>query len=180
MRLFIIFIFLTFVVLENSNAAPQSTPTKSNPINNKNLVTQDTDDYFPPDQKKTFKLQFGGIAGEFNGNDPKNWHYLIAVTKKSEFEFERFFMWGISLISNQSAEAKVQVDGTSLFQMAPEWSHVGIGLSQFIWGQDGISNLININQTKITTYADLGPYFQIQAYYGLRGLAYSLTFQSWF
>jgi hypothetical protein len=180
MRLLIVFIFLTFVVLETNNAAPQSTPIRSSPIGDKSVVQDDADVFDPPSVKKNFKLQFGAIAGNFNENEPANWHYLIGVMKQSELSFERSFQWGLSLISNQSVELKVQMDLTSLFLLDPYWDGMGLGVSQFIWGQDGISNLVNVNQTKFSFYSNLGPHFQAQLYYGLKGLAYSLSFQSWF
>lgn len=180
MRLFIIFIFLTFVWIQNVNAAPQSSTVKSSPIDDKNLVNQDADDYYPPAAKQNFKMQFGGISGKFNDNDAKSWHYMIGLARKSEFDFERYFYWGLSLVSNESAEVKIQADLNSLFMIDPLWRDFGIGVSQFMWGENGISNLVNINQTKFVIYADVATYFQIQAYTGLQGIAYSISFQSWF
>ena len=77
-------------------------------------------------------------------------------------------------------ELKTQIDLASLCSMDSPWDSFGIGASQFIIGRDGISNLININQTKFTFYSDLGPYVQLQGYFGFKGLAYSLNFQAWF
>lgn|GEM_PF-3129204 len=180
MRLFIIFIFLTFVVLKSTNAAPQSTPTPSSPIDDKSVLKQDGDDFFPPSSKRNFRFQFGGLSGAFNDNKESDWHYIFGITRRNEFSFERSFMWGASIASNESVELKLQMDFASLFTIDPIWNDYGIGFSQFIWGRDGISNLVNINQSKINLYADLGTYFQLQAYYGLKGLAYSISFQSWF
>ncbi|MBL7545186.1 MAG: hypothetical protein JNL11_15315 [Bdellovibrionaceae bacterium] len=180
MRLFIISIFLTFVVLQNINAAPQSTPIKSSPIENKKILNEDSEDFFPPHTEQDVKLEFGGIGGAFGDSDAKDWHYRIGIFKKNEFLFERYLVWGVALMSNQSAELRLQSDLTSLFRLDPIWQSFGIGFSQFVWGQDGLSNLVNINQSKFTGYVDLGPHAQLQMYYGLKGLAYALSFQSWF
>lgn len=171
---------MTFVVLKCANAAPQSTPTPTSPIDDKTALRQDQDDFMPTSAKLNFRFQFGGLSGAFNDNKESDWHYLFGVARKTEFSFERFFMWGGSIASNESVELKLQMDFTSLFMIDPMWNNYGIGFSQFIWGRDGLSNLVNVNQSKINIYADLGSYFQIQAYYGLKGLAYSLSFQSWF
>lgn len=180
MRLFIIFIFLTFVVPNGTNAAPQSASTPKSPIEDKSVLRQDNDDFFPPSNKRNFRVQFGGLSGAFNDNKESDWHYIVGVARRTEFSFERSFMWGASLASNESVELKLQTDLASAFIMDPEWSDYGFGFSQFIWGRDGMSNLVNINQSKVNIYADLGTYFQLQAYYGLKGLAYSVSFQSWF
>ncbi len=180
MRSFIIFIFLTFVVLNGVNAAPQSAPTTISPIEDKSVLKHENDDFFPPTSPQNFRLQFGGLSGAFNDNHETDWHYLIGIARRSEFEFERTFVWGASLASNESIELKLQSDFSSLFLMDPVWNDYGIGFSQFIWGRDGVSNLVNINQSKINFYIDFATYFQAQAYYGLKGLAYSISFQSWF
>lgn len=180
MRLFIIFIFLTFVVLKNSNAAPQSNPIPTSVIDDKKLVNATGDDYLPTLERPIFKFQFGAIAGEFGDNKPENWNYIFSLVKSQELSFERKFLWGLSITSNQMFELKTQIDFGSLFFADAPWTAFGFGASHFITGKDGFSNLVNINQTKFVFYADLGPYFQIQTYYGLKGLAYSLTFQSWF
>lgn len=171
---------MTFVVLQKGNAAPQSTPVKNSPVQDKSSMNQDPEDFYPVASKKTLMIQFGGIAGAFGDNDGTSWHYQIGAFKKYEFAFEKTLIWGATLISNQTAELHIQSDFTSLFSFDPFWSNYGMGASQFMWGQDGISNLVNINQSKVTLYADLGDYFQAQAYIGLKGVAYSLSFQSWF
>lgn len=180
MRLFIIFIFLTFVVLTGANAAPQSAPTPPSPIDDKSMLRQDDDDFFPTTKARDFRVQIGGLSGAFNDNKESDWHLLIGIARRTEFSFERFFIWGASLASNESVELKLQADFNDLLGIDSMWSSYGLGFSQFIWGRDGISNLVNINQSKINLYVDLGAYFQVQAYYGLKGLAYSVSFQSWF
>lgn len=171
---------MTFVVLQSNNAAPQSNPIQSSPIQNKSLTDSGGDDYLPSIENNQFKLQLGAIGGDFGDNQPPSLHYLITGLKKQEISFERSFLWGVSITSNQMLEIKTQIDLNSLCSLNSPWDNFGIGLSQFIIGRDGISNLININQTKFTFYSDLGPYVQIQAYYGFKGLAYSLNFQAWF
>lgn len=177
MRLFIIFIFLTFVVLKSTDAAPQSSPTPTSPIEDKSVLNQNTDDFYMPSTDLPYKVQGGIIGGAFNDNSESEWHFLINASRKSEFAFERTFTWGASLVSNESVELKLQTDLTSLFLLDSSWNSYGIGFSQFLWGRDGVSNLVNINQSKITAYADFGSYVQIQVYYGLKGLAYSLSLQ---
>jgi hypothetical protein len=180
MRSFIIFIFLTFVVLNVSNAAPQSAPTTVSPIEDKSVLKHQIDDFFPLASPRGFRMQFGGLSGAFNDNPPSDWHLLFGMARRTEFKFERAFIWGASLASNESLELKLQSDFSSLFLMDPMWNDYGIGVSQFLWGRDGVSNLVNINQSKINIYADFATYFQVQAYYGLKGLAYSISLQSWF
>lgn len=171
---------MTFVVLQINNAAPQSSPNQPSPVADKSLVNASGDDYIPTLKSRQNKLQIGAIAGNFGNNTPTNFHYLVSALRKKELSFERNFLWGFALTSNQMLEVKSQIDLSSLFLLDPSWDYIGFGLSQFIIGQDGFSNLVNINQTKFVLYFDLGPYFQAQAYYGLKGLAYSMSFQSWF
>lgn len=167
---------MTFVLLQTNNAAPQSSPARSSPIDDKAFIDPNDDDYLPMDdyllmKKRSFKLQLGGIGGKFGDNEPKNWQFTVAILKKKEISFERFLIWGFGLTSNQMLELKAQAD---------LWGSGGLGFSQFIIGRDGIANLINVNQSKIVLYGDLGSYFQLQALYGLTGLAYSVLFQTWF
>lgn len=171
---------MTFVVLIGTNAAPQTAPTPTSPIDDKSVLKQNSDDFILTSPPRSFRLQFGGISGSFNDNKETDWHYLIGISRRTEYAFERSFVWGAAVVSNESVELKLQTDLTSLFLVDPLWNDYGVGFSHFIWGQDGVSNLVNINQSKFSLYADLGTYFQFQIYYGLKGLAYSISFQFWF
>lgn len=170
MRLFIITFFLTFVGYNQSQGAPRNLPkleTLKVELEEKPSEAEDIEKIYLA--KNQFQL--GYLYGSIYSSEEMINRTILGYARKIEIEFEKYLLvgtvWDISKVFGFYARSPL--DNLDLFQNT-FYSHIEIGLYHFIDGNDGISNLVNINHTKLSIGYTFFELLNLQFLYGSYGI----------
>ncbi|MCB0368418.1 MAG: hypothetical protein KDD45_03015 [Bdellovibrionales bacterium] len=181
MRLLILSLFLTFVGYNFSHGAPQSSPEVSNPLKNINKDDSHSEDIDLV--KPTFhQIQAGYLMGHVFESSQLTNRGFLGYSKKVELGFEQYLLWGaicdFSRILGLSVRTRLL--DLNLFSTNPILKSIEVGIVHFIDAGEGVSNLVNINNTKASigyTFFDL---LSLNIFAGTQGTVFEAHISFWF
>lgn len=170
MRLLIITFFLTFVGYNQSQGAPSNIPKIESTKVEIEKATSESEDfekvYFAKNQ-----VQLGYLYGAIYSSETMVNRPILGYGRKIELAFEKHLLLGaisdLSTIFGFYARSPLQ--NFTYFENS-FYSSLEIGVYHFIDGNDGISNLVNINHTKIALGYTFFELLNIQLLYGFYGV----------
>lgn len=150
MRLLIITLFLTFVWYNQSQGAPNNLPKMETPKINLEKTSEITDE-IEPVKSSLHQAQLGYLVGNIYSSEEQVSKVFLGYGRKVELDFEQYFLLGaFSDISHiLGLYGRTPLQNFDYFKNT-FYSDIEIGLIHFIDANDGISNLVNINHTKIS------------------------------
>ena len=170
MRLLIFTLFLTFVGYNQSQGAPSNLPK----LDSTKVDLQKTDSESEDFEKVYFaqnQAQLGYLYGSIYSSENAVNRPILGYGRKIELAFEKHLLLGaVSDLSNiVGFYVRSPLQNLDYFENS-FYDSLEIGLFHFIDGNDGISNLVNINHTKISFGYTFFELFNIQLLYGFYGL----------
>lgn len=180
MRLLQFSLFLTFVWYSLGNSAPLIEPIPSKPAPHLYLnETKDEDmDIVTPSSRQ---LQLGYLAGNIFSTSESAANWFLGYAQKREIEFEKYYLVGVLFDFNKNLGISIRSDlkSLNLVYFYP-LENLEIGLIHFINSNEGVSNIVNINHTKLSVGYNFFKLITLNTFYGFYGFSYEIHFSIWF
>lgn len=169
MRLFIFTLFLTFVWHNLSQGAPLLTPKINDPLPPLDSQVQEFED-LERESVKIHQVQLGYLLGNIYDTNESLQQVFLGYAQKIELDFERYFYFGAHTDFTKflGINIKTEIKSFDLFYSS-FLGNIEVGLIHFINPKDGISNLININHTKLSVGYTLWETLSLHAFFGVYG-----------
>lgn len=171
---------MTFVWYNQSQGAPNNLPKMETPQINLEKTSEITEE-IEPVRTSFNQIQLGYLIGNIYSSEEQKSRAFLGYGKKIELDFESYILAGAfsDLSSILGLYARTPLQNFEYFRNT-FYNDIEIGLIHFINTSDGISNLVNINHTKISIGYTLYNLFCIQAFFGTYGAGAEAHLSWWF
>ncbi len=171
MRLLQFSLFLTFVWYSPGSSAPLIEPIPSKPVTHFHLNETKGEDIeiVTPSSRQ---LHLGYLAGNIFSTSDTAANWFLGYAQKRELEFEKYYLIGVLFDFNKNLGISIRSDlkSLNLVYFYP-LENIEIGLAHFINSNEGVSNLVNINHTKISVGYSFFKLITLNTFYGFYGFS---------